>query len=141
MSDSPLQSMLNQMPGPPSRSYHINFEKTGNHTAFTYEHLVWASFNRSASITLHFASHTVTLTGRNLLELYEDILRHEVSHVRATATSRDVASDDDVPVVNTIVILPTKSKAERFGMGTPVATDSRNDTGGDELFDEQKGAR
>ena len=124
MPDSPLQSMLNQTPGPPGRAYHIDFESAGNHTAFTYEHLIWASFNRSTEIVLHFASHKVTLSGKNLLELYEGILLHEVSHVLSKPAKHTMAAPEDLPVVNKIDIIQATGKGERFGMGTPVKMDS-----------------
>jgi hypothetical protein len=111
------------MPGPPGRSFHIDFEKAGNHTAFTYEHLIWMSFNLSVGIILHFASHKVTLKGKNLLELYEGLLLHEVSHVCEQPAKRALAEEDDLPVVNKIDIIQATGKGERFGMGTAVAVD------------------
>jgi hypothetical protein len=127
------------MPGPPARSYHIDFEIAGNHTAFTYEHLIWVRFNLSVGIILHFASHKVTLTGKNLLELYEGILLHEVSHVCEKPAKRGLTAEDDLPVVNKIDIIQATGKGERFGMGTPVAVDPDIGLGGRESAGEPAG--
>lgn len=101
------------------RPFHIDFELKGhNHVAMTYGHLLWANFNRSAGIILHFSTHTVTLKGRNLRPLYDGILLHEVARVKVTPERFDVGGSDEMSVVE-IHIIQKPGPTEALGAEAP----------------------
>lgn len=105
--------------------FHIDFEvERRNHKAFSYSKLVWADYNLSGFIILHFASHTVRLEGQRLRSLYDLILSHEVALVRMQPDRHEDADEGNEPVVTLIRVTPVHGQAERFGMGTPVAEEN-----------------
>lgn len=102
-----------------ARPFHIDFELKGrNHVAMTYGHLLWANFNPSVGIILHFSTHTVTIKGRNLQPLYDGILLHEVPKVKVTPERFDRGGNDEMSVAE-IHIIQKPGPTETLGVETP----------------------
>lgn len=62
--------------------------KGGNRKALKYVHLHWITFSpshRTAPLQLQFATHTVTIQGRNLQRLYENLLKGNVAEISVAA--------------------------------------------------------
>jgi hypothetical protein len=77
--------------------------KTGNCLALPYAYLLWVNFNPSEAMTLHFNTHTVTVRGVNLKQLFDAILSFEVSEV-VEVTARLKTANDDEPEVTEIFV-------------------------------------
>lgn len=71
----------------------LDFEfENGNRLALPYSGLMKVVYNRSTGITLEWGSEHITVTGRNLGELYGHLVKHRVNRVREAGdgfSSRD----------------------------------------------------
>ena len=57
----------------------ISFD--GNRNSFAYSHLYRVAMNPSDAVVIEFTSHTVTITGSKLHDLYLELLRNRVTFV------------------------------------------------------------
>jgi hypothetical protein len=76
----------------------------GDSDGFDYGLLSRCTFDRSAGLTLFFASGTVTIRGKNLRPLFEGILTHRVSWVAVAADPATVSRDPEATVVTAIEV-------------------------------------
>lgn len=72
--------------------------KNGTRVAFSYSHFIWANFDPSLGLQMHFATHTITMKGRNLGRLYEEASRLELYEVKEVDERRDMGGKDDLVV-------------------------------------------
>lgn len=61
----------------------------GDRVGLSYYDLHAARLDPSGAITLEFTSHLVTIRGRNLLALYNNLVTHTVWRINAAETSFD----------------------------------------------------
>ena len=53
----------------------------GHNVAFLYSHLQWMNFDPRLGIMLHFSTHTVSIEGRNLGVLYDELLELKLRNI------------------------------------------------------------
>ena len=95
--------------------------KQGNSFALSYNHFHWANFKPSVGLQVHFATHTVTMMGRNLAPLYEAVLRFDLPQVTEIDEKRDLGGKDETVVTKLYIM----QKPE----GTPVAFEMPEESG------------
>jgi hypothetical protein len=73
----------------------LDFEfENGNRLALPYPGLMKIAYNRSVGITLEWGSEHITVTGRNLGDLYANLVKHRVNAIREAGmdfSNRDVS--------------------------------------------------
>ena len=77
----------------------------GARHAFPYAHLLRIHYEPASGIELFFATHTVTIRGRSLDALYEELIAHAVPRVIAAGERYDLGergNGDTQPFVHTI---------------------------------------
>lgn len=87
----------------------------GTRHAFPYAHLLRICYDPSTGIELFFATHTVTLRGRSLDPLYEELIAHAVPQVVAVGERHDVGAahgSATQPIVNVIHVQKTSGDGE-----------------------------
>jgi hypothetical protein len=76
--------------------------KTENCLALSYPHLLWADYNPSYGITLHFSTHTVKLVGVRLASLMRELVTFSVAEITESSERYDDA-DHEIPRVTEII--------------------------------------
>ena len=77
--------------------------KTGDSENFPYSYLVRMRFDKSGIITLKFSDTKVTITGRNLLGLYDALGAHKVTWIQEGDDRYDERSESE-PFISAIKI-------------------------------------
>lgn len=118
--------------GNAARAGHIDVRsENGSRYGFGYAHLVWTTLNPSQRLVLHFSTHTVTVEGRNLRELYERVLRHEMQTLEGVGERHD-PGEGEGPVVHRVHVIQKTG----LGFGAPTESDEeasgRADTGNEQ---------
>lgn len=70
----------------------------GHCVAFLYSHMLWMNFDPSRGIILHFSTHTVKVTGRNLAALYAELLELRCRQIVVVSEEHDLGEADAVVV-------------------------------------------
>ena len=75
--------------------------RTNDRYAWPYSYKTCIKFNVSGEIKVYFTTHILTLTGRNLAQLFDALIRHEVTQIREHDTDYDDLPESTT-VINTI---------------------------------------
>ncbi len=78
--------------------------KTGDAEAFAYSYLMSVRFIRSKGLVLTFTNAKVSITGRNLEQLYAFLLRHRVSWLQVGNQAESMEVAEDSPFIESIEI-------------------------------------
>ena len=70
--------------------------RNGESRALPYSYLTETRFNPAGEILLRFVNHEVRLLGRNLRSLYELLLLHRVTWIRATSEGSVAENEPEV---------------------------------------------
>jgi hypothetical protein len=84
--ETPPYGDANTPMGPLPLSLDLRF-RNGNRHAFSYAFLFEVDYDASGTIRLIFGGNLVEIRGRNLAELYEQLLRHGVGYIQESVTS------------------------------------------------------
>lgn len=68
---------------------------TGDRIGLAYHSLIAVSFDASGVVRLAFATHAVTVEGRNLAPLYDGLLRHVIRHIECADPRFDDAPEEE----------------------------------------------
>lgn len=82
--------------------------RTGNHQALPYPYLVTAKIIGNAKIELLFTESQVTITGRNLLPVYQQLIAQTVWRLEESGTGFDDPKLESWIETITIVARPTR---------------------------------
>ena len=74
--------------------------------AFAYATLTWMTLDGRAELVMSFATHTVTIKGRNLDRLFERLAQFRVAVVEETDDAGDGESSSDAAVVTGVEVEP-----------------------------------
>lgn len=93
-------------------------KKDGNCKAFPYTSLLWVDYNPSKGMLLHFATHTVTVKGRNLGPLYAAVVRFDLPEITEVGEKRTLAGEDETVVTSLHILQKPDGKSPEFEMPT-----------------------
>jgi hypothetical protein len=80
--------------------------KTGDLKAIGYSYLVGVDYNPGVGIVIDFTGHKVNVTGRNLLPIFNALVRHRVTYIREFDASADLAEESATVVLGIAVEEP-----------------------------------
>jgi len=102
MTESVLSKYIDNQKNDSERQLCLDLvRKNANRLAFPYSHLLWVNYNPSQGIQIHFSTHTVTLAGKNLDAVYEQLLQFTLGSVTEVDEKRHSCPEGE-PVVTKI---------------------------------------
>lgn len=118
MPESILAKYVDSEPVPSQRGIRcLNLvTKDGNSFAISYNHFLWANYNPSLGLQVHFSTHTITIVGRNLGPLYEAVVRFELSEVVEVGEKRTLAGRDETVVTRLYIMQKPEGIPASFEM-------------------------
>lgn len=72
--------------------------RSGDHWAFPYAYKTSIQFDLSGKLIIHFTTHTITITGRNLMALYNGLIQHRISQISELDHTFDDLPEESVVI-------------------------------------------